>query len=68
LVGRYKTLPAVVRGNQYIKLSVVYHPINSYALAIPIDDLDLAFDWAVVAGKVIEALNDVVRIARGVGA
>ena len=68
MVGRYKTLPAVVRGNQYIKLSVVYHPIDSYALANPIGDLDLALDWAVVAGKVVEALNDVVRIARGVGA
>jgi hypothetical protein len=55
----------VVRGNQYIQLSVVYHPINSYALTIPINDLDLALDWAVVAGKVVEALNDVVRIARG---
>ena len=58
----------MVRGNQYIKLSVVYHPINGYALAIPINDLNLTLDWAVIAGKMVEALNDVVRIARGVGA
>jgi hypothetical protein len=58
----------MVRGNQYIKLSVVYHPINGYALVIPINDLDLTLDWAVIAGKMVEALNDVVRIARGVGA
>ena len=68
MVGRYKTLPAVVRGNQYIKSSVVYHPINGYALAIPINDLDLTLDWAVIAEKMVEALNDVVRIARGFGA
>jgi hypothetical protein len=57
----------VVRGDQYIKLPVVYHPFNGYALVIPINDLDLTLDWAVIAGKMVEALNEGVRIARGVG-
>ena len=58
----------MVRGNQYVKLSVTYHPINGYALAVPINDLDLALDWAVIESEMIEALNDIIRIARGVSA
>ena len=58
----------MVRGNQYVKLSVTHHPINDYALAVPINDLDLILDCTMVAGEMVEAFNDVVQIARGVGA
>ena len=58
----------MVRGNQYIELSITYHPINGYALAVPIDYLDLILDCTMIAGEMVEAFNDVVRIARGVGA
>jgi hypothetical protein len=44
------------------------HPINEYALTLSIYDLDLVLDWAVVSGEMVEALNDIVRIARGVSA
>jgi hypothetical protein len=56
----------IVRGDQYVKLSMIYHPINGYALAVPINDLDLILDCVMVAGEMVEALNDVVRIAGGV--
>ena len=58
----------MIRGNQYIKKSVVNHPINGYTLAVPINDLDLALDGAVVVSEMIEALNDVIRVASGVSA
>ena len=58
----------MVRGNQYVKLSVTYHPINGYALTVPIDELDLILDCTMIAGEMVEAFNDVVQIARGVGA
>ena len=58
----------MVRGNQYVELSVTYHPINCYALAVPIDDLDLIINCTMIAGEMVEAFNDVVRIARGVSA
>jgi hypothetical protein len=44
------------------------HPIDGYALTISINDLDLVLDWAVVSGEMVEALNDIVRIARGISA
>ena len=44
------------------------HPINDYALTLSIYDLDLVLDWAVVSGEIVEAFNDIVRIARGVSA
>jgi hypothetical protein len=47
---------------------MIYHPINGYALAVPINDLDLVLDCAMIAGEMVEAFNDVVQIARGVGA
>ena len=47
---------------------MVYHPINGYALTISIYDLDLVLDWAVVSGEMVEVLNDIVRIAPGIGA
>ena len=58
----------MIGGNQYIIQSVVNHPINGYALAVPTNDLDLALNWAVIAGEMIEALNDIIRIARCVSA
>ena len=48
---------------------MVNHPINGYTLAaVLINDLDLAPDGAVIAGEMIEALNDVIRVASGVSA
>ena len=68
MVVGYKTFPAMVRGNQYVKLSMIYHPINGYALAVPINDLDLVLDCTMIAGEMVEAFNDVVRVAAGVSA
>jgi hypothetical protein len=47
---------------------MTYHPIKGYALAVPINDLDLILDCAIVAGEMVEAFNDVVRVAGGVSA
>ena len=47
---------------------MVNYPINGYTLAVPINDLDLALDGAVVVSEMIEALNDVIRVASGVSA
>ena len=58
----------MVRGNQYVKLSMTYRPINGYALAVPINDLDLILDCTTVANEMVEAFNDVVRVAGGVSA
>jgi hypothetical protein len=49
-------------------MSVTYHPINGYALAVPINDLDLVLDCTMIAGEMVEAFNDVVRVAGGVSA
>lgn len=68
MVGGYEAFPAMVRGNQYVKLSVTYHPINGYALAVLINDLDLVLDCTMIAGEMVEAFNDVVRVAGGVSA
>ena len=47
---------------------MVNHPIDWYSLTVSINDLDLGVDCAVVSRKVVEALNYIVRIARGVSA
>ena len=47
---------------------MIYRPINGYALGVPINDLDLILNCTMVAGEMIEAFNDLVRVAGGISA